>query len=111
MPWSPPRFATVWYDDTAPDPFTPSESAGWLWDSTLGGRVSVLRYGSDPVLHPRAGGEAFVAGSYFSESFARAICRRYRQSDFFCTVEHRTAMPAEPDTDAGAVASGRPVQG
>ncbi len=48
-----PRFATVWYDDTAPDPFTPSESAGWLWDSTLGGRVSILRYGSDPVLHPQ----------------------------------------------------------
>lgn len=66
---------------------------------------------SDPVLHPRAGGEAFVAGSYFSESFARAICRRYRQRDFFCTVEHRKAMPAEADTDAGAVVSGRPVQG
>ncbi|MGB5621872.1 MAG: hypothetical protein WBN65_05205 [Gammaproteobacteria bacterium] len=43
----------------------------------------------DPVLHPRAGGEAFVAGTYFSESFARAICDRFRQRDFFSTVEHR----------------------
>lgn len=59
-----PRFATVWYDDTAPDPFTPSESAGWLWDSTLGGRVSILRYGSDPVLHPQ-GFEVQLEGAAF----------------------------------------------
>jgi hypothetical protein len=59
-----PRFATVWYDDTAPDPFTPSESGGWLWDSTLGGRVSVLRYGTDTTLHPQ-GFEVQLEGAAF----------------------------------------------
>ena len=59
-----PRFATVWYDDTAPDPFTPDVSGGWMWDSTLGGRVSVLRYGSDTVLHPQ-GFEVQLEGAAF----------------------------------------------
>ncbi|MBM4020788.1 MAG: DUF1207 domain-containing protein [Planctomycetes bacterium] len=59
-----PRFATVWYDDSDPDPFDPSESSGWLWDSTLGGRVSILRYGSDPVLHPQ-GFEVQLEGAAF----------------------------------------------
>ena len=59
-----PRFATVWYDDTAPDPLNPSVSNGWLWDSTLGGRVSVFRYGSDPVLHPQ-GFEVQLEGAAF----------------------------------------------
>jgi len=66
---------------------------------------------ADPVLHPRAGGEAFVAGSYFSESFAQAICARYRQRDFFCTVEHRTALPATSETEPEAVELGRPAEG
>ena len=52
----------------------------------------------DPVLHPRAGGEAFVAGTYFSESFARAICERFRQRDFFSTVEHR--LVEQPASEA-----------
>jgi len=59
-----PRFATVWYDDTAPDPFNPSVAGGWLWDSTLGGRASILRYGSDPVLHPQ-GFEVQIEGAAF----------------------------------------------
>ena len=46
---------------------------------------------SDGTLHERAGGKAVVAGSYFSESFARAICLRYRRKRFFCTVERLTA--------------------
>jgi hypothetical protein len=32
-----------------------------------------------------------VAGSYFSEPFARAICLRFRQKHFFCTVERLTS--------------------
>lgn len=59
-----PRFATVWYDDTAADPMNPSVASGWLWDSTLGGRVSILRYGSDPVLHPQ-GFEVQIEGAAF----------------------------------------------
>lgn len=42
---------------------------------------------TDPDLKQRAGGKAFVAGAYFSESFARAICQRYRRKAFFSTVE------------------------
>jgi hypothetical protein len=38
-----PRFATVWYDDTDPDPLDPSVANGWLWDSTLGGPSAGLR--------------------------------------------------------------------
>jgi len=56
----------------------------------------------DPVLHPRAGGEAFVAGTYYSESFARAICERFRQRDFFSTIEHRVIelQASEADMEA-----------
>lgn len=55
---------------------------------------------ADSELKERAGGEAFVAGSYYSESFARAICYRFRQRHFFSTVERlepggqRTRIPA-----------------
>jgi rhodanese-related sulfurtransferase len=42
-----------------------------------------------PSLEPRAGGEAFVAGVFFSESFAQAICERFRRHRFFATVERR----------------------
>ena len=48
-----PRLGTVWYDDTAPSLTEPGQAEGWLWDSTLGGRASILRYGSDTVLHPQ----------------------------------------------------------
>lgn len=46
---------------------------------------------TDASLHERAGGRAVVAGSYFSEPFARAICLRFRQKQFFCTVERLTS--------------------
>lgn len=46
---------------------------------------------TDATLHHRAGGQAVVAGTYFSESFARAICVRFRQKAFFCTVERLTS--------------------
>ncbi|MCX7413256.1 MAG: DUF1207 domain-containing protein [Planctomycetia bacterium] len=59
-----PRLATVWYDDTAPDPFDPAIKNGWMWDMTAGARVSLLRYGSDPVLHPQ-GIELQVEGAAF----------------------------------------------
>ena len=59
-----PRFATVWYDDTAPPPYASSGREGWLWDSTLGGRASIVRYGSDPVLHPQ-GFEVQIEGAAF----------------------------------------------
>lgn len=35
----------------------------------------------------RAGGEAYVAGTYFSPLFAEEVCRRYRARDYFSTVE------------------------
>ena len=60
-----PRLATVWYDDTGPSPIPgPRRQNGWLWDSTLGGRVSVLRYGSNAELHPQ-GFEVQLEGSAF----------------------------------------------
>lgn len=59
-----PRFATVWYDDTDPSIVNPAEQNGWLWDSTLGGRASIVRYGSDPVLHPQ-GFEIQIEGAAF----------------------------------------------
>ena len=61
-----PRLATVWYDDTGPSPIPGrgGEQNGWLWDSTLGGRVSILRYGSDTELHPQ-GFEVQVEGAAF----------------------------------------------
>jgi len=59
-----PRFGTSWYSDSAPDPIHPGTSNGWLWDTTLGGRASILRYGSDPVLHPQ-GFEVQIEGAAF----------------------------------------------
>ena len=61
-----PRLATVWYDDTGPSPIPGrgGEQNGWLWDSTLGGRVSVLRYGSTTELHPQ-GFELQLEGAAF----------------------------------------------
>ena len=64
----------------------------------------------DPVLHPRAGGEAFVAGTYYSESFARAICERFRQRDFFSTVEHRQAEPQTPEAALASTEFERQVE-
>ena len=61
-----PRLATVWYDDTGPSPIPGrgGEQNGWLWDSTLGGRVSVVRYGSNTELHPQ-GFEMQLEGAAF----------------------------------------------
>ena len=59
-----PRLASIWYDDSAPDPLNPAARNGWMWDMTAGGRVSILRYGSDPVLHPQ-GFEVQVEGAAF----------------------------------------------
>jgi hypothetical protein len=61
-----PRLATVWYDDTGPSPIPGrgGDQNGWLWDSTLGGRVSVLRYGSNTELHPQ-GFEMQLEGAAF----------------------------------------------
>lgn len=59
-----PRLGTVWYDDTAPSLTEPGQTEGWLWDSTLGGRASILRYGSDTVLHPQ-GFEVQIEGAAF----------------------------------------------
>lgn len=59
-----PRFGTVWYDDTTPPPYATSGQEGWLWDSTLGGRASIVRYGSDPVRHPQ-GFEVQIEGAAF----------------------------------------------
>ena len=75
-----PRFATVWYDDTDPDPLNPTIANGWLWDSTLGGRVSILRYGSDPVLHPQ-GFEVQIKGAAFVR-LDPADDRDLRSSDY-----------------------------
>ncbi len=41
-------------------------------------------------LKERAGGEAYVAGTYFSELFAHEMCKRYRDMHHFSTVEART---------------------
>ncbi len=59
-----PRIGTVMYFDTDPGVFQPSSREGTLWDTTLGGRVSILRYGSDPVVHPQ-GFEVQVEGAAF----------------------------------------------
>jgi len=59
-----PRLGTVWYDDTAADPFNQSIKNGWMWDMTAGARISLLRYGSNPVLHPQ-GFEVQVEGAAF----------------------------------------------
>jgi hypothetical protein len=59
-----PRIGTVVYNDTARDPLNPTISNGTLWDTTLGGRASILRFGSDPVLHPQ-GFEVQIEGAAF----------------------------------------------
>ena len=59
-----PRIGSVWYDDTAPDVINPTQQEGWLWDTTLGGRASILRYGSDTVVHPQ-GFEVQIEGAAF----------------------------------------------
>ena len=61
---------------------------------------------TDASPKPRAGGEAFVAGAYFSESFAEAICQRFRERRLFSTVElldpgKRGSDPGSPNPDAG----------
>jgi hypothetical protein len=58
------RIGSSWYNDSGPDPANPSIANGWLWDTTLGGRASILRYGSDPVLHPQ-GFEVQIEGAAF----------------------------------------------
>ena len=59
-----PRIGTVVYNDTASDPLNPTISNGTMWDTTLGGRASILRFGSDPVLHPQ-GFEVQIEGAAF----------------------------------------------
>ncbi len=59
-----PRIGTVWYQDYAGDPLAPGKANGLLWDTTLGGRASILRYGSDPVVHPQ-GFEVQIEGAAF----------------------------------------------
>lgn len=59
-----PRIGSVMYRDSAIDPLNPSITNGTLWDTTLGGRASILRYGSDPVLHPQ-GFEVQIEGAAF----------------------------------------------
>ncbi len=74
------RFATSWYNDTGRDPFNPSVDSGWLWDSTLGGRASIFRYGSDTVLHPQ-GFEVQIEGAAFVR-LDPAEDRDLKSSDF-----------------------------
>ena len=52
-------------------------------------REKIQEQFSAPALEARAGGEAYVAGTYFSESFAQAICDRFRKRNFFSTVERQ----------------------
>ena len=59
-----PRIGSSWYDDSATDPMNPTTRNGTLWDTTLGGRASILRFGSDPVLHPQ-GFEVQIEGAAF----------------------------------------------
>lgn len=59
-----PRIGSVMYQATNPDVFNPSRQEGTLWDTTLGGRASILRYGSDPVVHPQ-GFEVQIEGAAF----------------------------------------------
>ncbi len=41
-------------------------------------------------LMAKAGGYAYVAGSYYSRAFATEVCRQYREKGFFCTVESQS---------------------
>ena len=58
------RLGTSVYRDTGNDPLNPGTSNGTMWDTTLGGRASILRFGSDPVLHPQ-GFEVQIEGAAF----------------------------------------------
>ena len=58
------RIGTSVYRDTGNDPLNPGTSNGTMWDTTLGGRASILRFGSDPVLHPQ-GFEVQIEGAAF----------------------------------------------
>jgi Protein of unknown function (DUF1207) len=58
------RIGSVVYNDTAPAVDNPSIQEGTLWDTTLGGRASILRYGSDSVVHPQ-GLEVQIEGAAF----------------------------------------------
>lgn len=49
-------------------------------------------------LEHRGGGEVFVVDSFYSRVFADMICQKYRDLDFFTTVE----MAAAPTDDASA---------
>jgi len=75
-----PRFATVWYDDAGLDPFNPGRPNGGMWDSTLGGRAAILRYGSDNELHPQ-GFELQIEGAAFVR-LHMAEERDLRSSDY-----------------------------
>jgi hypothetical protein len=59
-----PRIGSVMYYDTNPGVFDPTKREGVLWDTTLGGRASILRYGSDSVVHPQ-GFEVQIEGAAF----------------------------------------------
>ena len=37
-------------------------------------------------LVPKSGGQAVVAGRFYSEAFALDVCRQYRDKGLFCTV-------------------------
>lgn len=52
----------------------------------------------------RAGGEAFVVGTYFSRPFALEVCRLYRKMSFFTTVEKKD----DPESRDRAMKSGPP---
>jgi len=58
-----PRIGSSVYDDTEPA-LVGGGREGWLWDTTLGGRASILRYGSDTVVHPQ-GFEVQIEGAAF----------------------------------------------
>jgi len=59
-----PRIGSVMYQATNPDVFHAGQREGTLWDTTLGGRASILRYGSDTVVHPQ-GFEVQIEGAAF----------------------------------------------
>ena len=58
-----PRIGSSIYNDTEPA-IVGTGREGWLWDTTLGGRASILRYGSDTVVHPQ-GFEVQIEGAAF----------------------------------------------
>jgi len=59
-----PRIGSSVYSDTNPAVTNPAVREGLLWDTTLGGRVSLLRYGTDSVVHPQ-GLEVQIEGAAF----------------------------------------------